>query len=319
MNRIFAIIPALFGTVFAVGLGPSATGFTFMRIGVGSRPMAMGQAFTAVADDANALFYNPAGLALECPFDISVTACRMFKCVSYLTGGFTAPFGRRFGLGLAGGFLSASDTRRDDLGQELGSFSLNDLIAGPGFAIRLFKKFSIGGAGKFVYSRIDSFSSWAISFDAGALYQPVKYLNLGISLLHMGTPRRFINYWEFPPVNLRGGAAFKLPLKNNHILLAFDLSGYPDYGPTVGAGGELKLDLQELKAGQNNRLFLRGGYQSGGHLGGWSGFSFGIGYEKVLSPGLLIAVDAVYISYGMLGDAERVTLGLRFVPADLTR
>lgn len=313
------MLVALFGICAGAGLGPSATGFTFMKIGVGSRPVAMGQAFTAVADDANALFYNPAGLALECPIDISLTACQLLKGVSYFTGGLTIPFAKRFGAGLAGGFLNAVDTRRDELGQELGSFSINDLIAGPGLAVRLSRGLAVGGAGKFVFNRIDSFSAWAVSFDAGVIYQPVKYVKLGASLLHLGTPRRFINYWEYQPINLRAGAAFKFPFQNNYLLLSADAATYPDYGPTIGAGAELKLDLKQLGAAQNDRLFVRGGYQSGGHLGAWSGFSFGIGYERVLGPGLQLAVDAVYFSYGILGDAERVTVGLKFVPAGSIR
>ncbi|MEO0010222.1 MAG: PorV/PorQ family protein [candidate division WOR-3 bacterium] len=314
MTRIMMFILGAVLWGYSAGLGPSATGFTFMKIGVGSRPVALGQAFTGVADDVNALFYNPAGLALDCPYELGVTACQMLQGVSYLTGGLAVPFARRFGAGLAGGFLSASDIRRDELGQELGSFVLNDLIAGPGFAVQPFRKLAVGGAGKFVYSRIDSFVAWALSFDAGVLYQPVKYVKVGASLLHLGPPRRFINYWEFPPVNLRSGVSFKLPFQNNYLLLAGDVSLYPDYGPTIGAGAELKLDLKLLGSSQNSRLFLRGGYQSGGKLGGWSGFSFGTGYETVFSPGLLLTIDAVYLSYGLLGDAQRVSLGVKFVP-----
>lgn len=304
---------------YSAGFGPSATGFTFMKIGVGSRPVALGQAFTGVADDVNALFYNPAGLALDCPYELGVTACQMLQGVSYLTGGLAVPFARRFGAGLAAGFLSASDIRRDELGQELGSFVLNDLIAGPGFAVQPFRKLAVGGTGKFVYSRIDSFAAWSLSFNAGILYQPVKYVKVGASLLHLGPPRRFISYWEFPPINLRSGVSFKLPFQNNYLLLAGDVSLYPDYGPTVGVGAELKLDLKLLGSSQNSRLFLRGGYQSGGQLGGWSGFSFGTGYETVFRPGLLLTVDLVYLSYGILGDAQRVSLGVKFVPGSASR
>lgn len=308
---IFALVTTC---SFAGWLGPSATGFTFMKLGVGARPVAMGQAFTAVADDANALFYNPAGLALNSQFDLNITACQMLRGVSYFSGGLTAPFLKMFGAGLAGGFLSATDTRRNEFGQELGTFGLTDIIAGPGFAVKPFKGFGIGGAGKFVYSKIDSFSSWALSFDAGMLYQPIKYFTVGASLLHLGTPRRFIEDWEYPPVNLRGGASFKLPILTNHLLIASDVSVYPDYGPTAGLGAEAKLDLGTLMSGKSDVLYLRAGYQSGAHLGTWAGFSFGLGYETAISPGLILAIDAVYLSYGLLGDAERVSLGLKFAP-----
>ncbi|MGQ9707961.1 MAG: hypothetical protein ACUVUR_03690, partial [bacterium] len=74
MRDVMAFVAALIGIAAGAGFGPSATGFTFMKLGVGARPVAMGQAFTGVADDANALFYNPAGLALNSQFDASVTA-----------------------------------------------------------------------------------------------------------------------------------------------------------------------------------------------------------------------------------------------------
>ena len=38
------------------------SGFQFLKIGQGARAVAMGDAYTAVADDINAIFWNPAGL-----------------------------------------------------------------------------------------------------------------------------------------------------------------------------------------------------------------------------------------------------------------
>src|ERR1044071_534107 len=35
----------------------------FLNFGVGARPLAMGRAFTAVADDIDSIYWNPAGLA----------------------------------------------------------------------------------------------------------------------------------------------------------------------------------------------------------------------------------------------------------------
>ena len=45
--------------------GVGTTGAQFLKIGTGARPVAMGYAFSAVADDLNALYWNPAGLALQ--------------------------------------------------------------------------------------------------------------------------------------------------------------------------------------------------------------------------------------------------------------
>jgi hypothetical protein len=307
---------------FAVGtalgfLGPSATGFTFMKIGIGARPVGMGGAYTAVADDANALFWNPAGLALNPTFSGSVTMMKLLQSVSYASTGLVAPIGRRVAVGLAGGFLSASDTRRDELGQEIGTFGLSDLAVGPGVAWQPLNGLGFGLGTRYVYSRIDSFHASAFSVDGGAIYQPWKYITVGASLLHMGPPRKFISDWEYPPVNLRAGVAGKIPLAGNRLILSSDLSLYPDYGPVVSAGVELYVPLSGSTAGQ--AIYARGGYQSGSHLGTWSGFSLGIGYEYSLAQNLFLGLDVVYLSYGLLGDSERASVGLRYSPGNASR
>jgi len=304
----------LVSAVFAGRFEPGVTGFTFMKLGVGARPVAMGGAFTAVADDANALFYNPAGIGFYRQFDARITMMQMLKTVSYLSGGLTIPAGKRLGVGLSLGFLNATDIRRDELGQEIGSIGIYDLIAGPGLAWRFLPGLAAGLNSKVVYSRIDSFSTWTVSFDAGVLYQPIRHLTFAASLLHLGPPRRFVQEWEYPPVNLRTGTAFKLPFDKHYLLLAGDISVYPDYGPNGSLGGEVKIDLGSTGNRPRQAVYLRAGYQTGLRLGTWSGFSFGIGYEYLLTPGLGLTVDAVYLSYGILGSSERVSLGLRFSP-----
>ncbi|MDE2291861.1 MAG: hypothetical protein KGL53_07240, partial [Elusimicrobia bacterium] len=62
--RVFLLLAAavLSSTpVFAAGPGTSAA--TFLTLGFGARPLALGESFVAVADDVSALYYNPAGLA----------------------------------------------------------------------------------------------------------------------------------------------------------------------------------------------------------------------------------------------------------------
>jgi len=312
------LLAAAAAPCIAFGLfGPSATGFTFMKLGVGARPVAMGGAFTAVADDVNVLFWNPAGLALNSTFGADLTLMRLLPSVSYSSAGLVAPIGRRFGLGAAGGYLSASDTRRDEHGRELGTFGLSDFVIGPGFGWQPLKDLGIGLAARYVASAIDSFHAYAFSFDGGVMYQPVRYFTAGASLLHVGPPRKFITDWEYPPVNLRCGVAGYLPLAESHLLLTSDLSLYPDYGPTVSVGGELYIRLRTKSGGGSSEqgLAVRAGYQTGSHLGSWSGFSIGIGYDYAVATGLLLGVDVVYLTYGLLGGSERASLGLRFTPS----
>ena len=55
----------------------------YTDVGYGVRPMGMGGAFTAVSDDPNAAYYNPAGL-LKAPYaGISLMYTRQMTVVPY--------------------------------------------------------------------------------------------------------------------------------------------------------------------------------------------------------------------------------------------
>ena len=64
-------LPAL---VFFLIVSSNSYGEEFPYLYKGARPLGMGGAFTAISDDANALFYNPAGLA-----NIKVTTVSPFN------------------------------------------------------------------------------------------------------------------------------------------------------------------------------------------------------------------------------------------------
>ena len=52
--------------------GPGTPGATGLKIPAGARPAAMGGAFTGMADDLNALMWNPAGLGLMARPELSI-------------------------------------------------------------------------------------------------------------------------------------------------------------------------------------------------------------------------------------------------------
>ena len=52
---------------------PGNSGFVFLRLGNGARASGMGEAFTAVADGATSIYWNPAGMAGVEGVELSVT------------------------------------------------------------------------------------------------------------------------------------------------------------------------------------------------------------------------------------------------------
>jgi len=64
---LLALAPA---AALAAAEDPVGTAALF-DVGMGARALGMGGAFVAVANDANALYYNPAGLALIEDHDVT--------------------------------------------------------------------------------------------------------------------------------------------------------------------------------------------------------------------------------------------------------
>ena len=291
-------------------------GMPFLKLGVGARPVAMGEAFTAVADDANAMFWNPAGMGMMDQFDVSLMFMNLYGNVTYSSGATVFPLSRRrkVNMGAALAYLSATDTLRDEEGRTQGEFSLYDVLGSAGVGWKLNRYVSLGASGKFIASKIHNYHAYSLLGDFGLKVKPTKYLYLGLVLQHLGTPRRFIYDIELAPTTVRGGLALFFPFKDSHLLFASDLAWPIDDPPTVGVGGELKIYLSPEDGMGSSGLAIRVGYRSGYHLGTWGGFSFGLGYEYEFTKVLHLTLDAVYFSYGFLGGSERLSLGVNFRP-----
>ena len=73
----------------------------FLRFGLSSRVSAMGETFTAVADDENALFYNPAGLANITQGAFGLNHTEWFEDIRMDNLVFGYNFDRKFGIGFS--------------------------------------------------------------------------------------------------------------------------------------------------------------------------------------------------------------------------
>jgi hypothetical protein len=296
-------------TLLTFGFGPGETGYNFLKLGIGARPVAMGSAFTAVSDDANAIFWNPGGIALFPDFSLTLMVMNLFTDVTYGALGTKVPIGRRLGLGMGGGFLSAKDTRRDELGEEAGEYYFNNFLFTTSFACSPFRNFATGFALKGVGARLDTFSSYSLALDWGTIYSPYRNLFLGACLFNLGTPQKFISESDLLPVTLRFGSCYKIPIFWHQLLLATDLRIPIDSKVILSLGGELTLK----NIPQKDEFFsLRAGYETGYHLGTWKGFSFGIGYGKRIAPRFYLVLDAAHFDYGYVGASERVSISLQF-------
>jgi len=84
-----AISPLPHGSILAQG-GDNAA--AFLELGIGSRAMAMGEAFVAVANDGTAFFWNPAGISIVPRAEVAGMYASLFKSLeTHFHIGFTRP------------------------------------------------------------------------------------------------------------------------------------------------------------------------------------------------------------------------------------
>ncbi|RLB03191.1 MAG: hypothetical protein DRG83_07425 [Deltaproteobacteria bacterium] len=152
---------------------PYADVASALELGMGARPLAMGGAFVGLADDVNALFFNPAGLARIQGFPI---------LSSYEVRPGTASYGHLSaaisGLGLGIHYFDFGKIpETDEFGNVTGYFSYRDyfLIAGAGLSllkdIPLLGEFDLGATAKYVkVSTLASGSGSGAAFDLAFLF-----------------------------------------------------------------------------------------------------------------------------------------------------
>ncbi len=306
---------------------PGATGYTFLKLGVGVRPVAMGNAFTALSDDANAVFWNPAGLGIVKSYYVSGMGMNHLSIWQYYNLTSSILLGRKAGgLGIGISYLTAKDMEYSEVGAPGREFRNYDMLLNVGYGNGIGKKREIifGSCGKVVRSQLYDVDAYGILGDFGIILNPIRFVYIGSVLKNIGTPRKFIRKWEYPPVNFRQGVALKIPFRENHWTLALDYSIYPDYIPTFSMGTEVFIREPEIMKSATRAIFgqesqisgfsLMAGFQTGYQDLGASGFSFGFAIEIMITPGWYLDIGAVGLSYGYLGYSERIGIGLNYVP-----
>lgn len=280
------------------------TGAAFLKIDTGARPAAMGGAYTAVADDVNALYYNPGGLPNIGRRELGATHAEWLLGSKFDFLGFAQPAAHgTFGLGVTR-LTSGSFQERDASRRETGGFEASDTAYTLGYGRKLGNSLPGGrtNAGvnvKYLESRVGAYSASTIALDVGTVHQfDARPLSVGFSLLNLGRGMRFIDQVDPLPLTVSAGASYRV---SGVLNVALDVRHEPyDRRSDVGIGTEYTL---------LSGFFLRAGYASLGPnaaspLGGLGG-GFGIRMSRYRA-------DYTFTPFGALGNTQRLSLGARF-------
>ncbi len=277
------------------------TSADFLNIGAGARGAALGNAFTSVADDGSAIYWNPAGIIREDKAQLSFSHFAWLQDISYDFLGASYPVSNRVSLGIGAQYLDygriegydADDNPTGEIG------STFDFAGSLSAAYRISDEISIGASGKIILISLADTRASAMAADFGFRYSGEKFA-AGLAIFNIGGKLKFDQDQNDLPTNIRGGISIR-PF-GSALLASIEAERALAGTLTFRNGLEYNFD---------NRYFLRTGYEYSPDQiarGLSQGISFGVG--AVLGPSQIDYAFTPSSSFGS-DSIHRFSLSLK--------
>ena len=278
MKKIFCTL-FVFGSLAAQEAG---TGLSFLKLGVGARSIAMGEAYTAITTDHSSIFYNPASLRFAKSHELQLMHKEWIAETSseYLGA---SVMGENFSYGFSALNTSVGEIEvRTKPGPAEGTFSAQNFALGLTVSFSVDEHLAIGLTGKFLYEKIFVDEASGYGFDIGGSYRYSNDLMFGASILNIGSMNVLRNQATELPTTVRVGAAYNyLEFDNIFLVGAADIvKTLKDNQTHFNAGVEAKYD---------QLLSLRAGYKTG-----YSNTSFTAGFGVIYG---IIKLDYAFVPF----------------------
>ncbi|HOH07513.1 MAG TPA: PorV/PorQ family protein [bacterium] len=280
-------------------------GLQFLKIGVGARESAMGEAVAGDVKDVNAVYWNPAGLAYATRYQASFSHNTWLVNSRQMAAAVAIPL-KTFTVALSALSFAIDDFEETTVTSPEGTgrmVSAGDLMVGLSAARMFTDKLSIGGQVKYVREKLDDYSINNLLFDIGALYYTgFRSLRLAFSLQHFGPDMELVDQEYRTPLLFRINATDEL-YKSEEMAwtLGAELVHPTDNVEIVNIGTELQL---------HQLLFLRAGYRFNTDEGK---LACGFGLVTPAMAGVNLRLDYSFVqSERVFDDIHRFTAGFTF-------
>lgn len=237
LSLTFVLLFISYGAAFSqVGI----TAVPFLQIEPDSRSTGMGNTGVAIADNASAIFWNPAGLAFQNQNQVSLTHANWLPAFNadlfydYLVGTYYID-----GIGTIGGHLTflnlGEQTRTDETGLELGRFNSFEISAGLSYGLKISETFALGTGIRYIYSSLadgsvsgqDISPGSSVGVDVAALFKSNSFqigsreanFNAGLNISNIGPGIQYTDNAQRDPLPtmFRAGWAYKMDLDSNGL------------------------------------------------------------------------------------------------------
>lgn len=298
--------------LFGANENAGSTGFSVLGMDFNARGMAMGGSGLAFAKSFDGISYNPASLVKVANPSAKASVGNHFIGSAGGSLEYISFSDSLFSYGIELRYWNSGEMERTELSPtdeyiDTGEyFGAQSAVIGAYFA-HYFSDALDGGAGlKFVYDSIDKHSATAVALDLGLLHHTAnEKIKVGLAVKNLGLQLSYYTkerYREELPTSYQAGIAMDISEK---------LLGSFEVGYAIGEDVKAKLGLEYLV---HPLLVLRGGYRSnakdykmGGALAGFSGLSFGLGWQIGR-----VNLDYAISSYGDLGIKNQITVRYNF-------
>ncbi|MDD4004725.1 MAG: PorV/PorQ family protein [Elusimicrobiaceae bacterium] len=306
----------------AIGVAPPAgavafnsqavgtTGADFLNLGVGGRAMGMGGAYTAVAENASAIYWNPAGLVQINRMSATFMQASYLADINYQYAAYAHRLNTYSVLACSIMMTDLGKIKKTDVeGTYSGeTFTPRDQVFALAYSRGIQElsdrdlDISMGITAKYYTTRIVEQAA-GVAFDLGVMgyyFSSIPY-RLAFMLQNLGTGPKFDQERSPLPTSFKlGGSISPFP----ELLVSADVMVPRGNSPYGMIGAEYNM-----KPYDKTRLGLRAGVntQQLGITGGTSGISMGIGLGMQF-----FNLDYAYVPMGELGSTHRFSLSFDF-------
>ncbi len=311
------------------------TAAKFLSIGIGPRAIAMGGAYSSVANDASAIYWNPAGVAYSDQFQVLFSYTGLYAGISLNYFGLIIPAGSigNFALNVTdvnyGTMWVTTESQPEGTGE---TFTPASYEFGVSYAKSITEDFTVGATAKLITENIYHSNATGVAFDIGTIFTTPFYgVRFASCITNYGTKMQMsgndllIRYNVDPQ---RAGSnntvdaniatdQFDLPLRlqigvsrdfnfmeNQRFTLAVDGIVPNDNNESVNIGGELSLF--------SDMISLRGGYKSLLLKDNEEGLTLGFGVKYKRAGFIDAGIDYSYQQFRYLGNVNSFDIILKF-------
>ncbi|GAB4332688.1 MAG: hypothetical protein Kow0037_10430 [Calditrichia bacterium] len=258
--------------VWAAGENQGKTGLSYLKIAVDARAVGMGEAFTAMANDASAVYWNPAGLMGARASNVIFNHNEWiedirgeFAAIQFVKSKSSFAFHvRSFNLG-------DIEVRNRPTTEPLETTGAHYLSLGVSYARQFNRSINWGISMKYLFEKIYVEEASGFAADFGLTYQsPFPFLKFAATVQNLGKMNNLKNESTELPMIVRAGLAYQMPFNSDKLFatMALDFMKAESEDPNLHIGGEVILWKQLAL-----RLGILEGYEA-------KNYAFGVGFLR---------------------------------------